>query len=162
MQAGFGVGQLAFVDDEARFVFALHNCRNNLIEGHDLGLNSRREKPQRKIGGRERAGDRNLLVFDFAWRKSLGRDNHGAVAIAHAAAAGHQRIVVLNIWIGVERNSGDVVHAVVLTRLLVQGLDVTEGMRKAQPGDAHLVGGQRVEHESIIGVGTVRDADLTG
>ena len=134
MQAGFGISQLAFVDDEARFVFAFHDLRNNLIEGHDFSLDSRREKPQRQISRGERAGDRNLFVFDFARGKSLRGHNHGPVAVAHAAAAGHQRIVVLNIWISMERDGGDVIHTVALPRFLVQGFDVAEGVREAQTG----------------------------
>ena len=53
------------MDDEAGFVFPFHDLRNDLIEGHDLGLNPGREEPQREIRRRESAGDRNLLVFDL-------------------------------------------------------------------------------------------------
>ena len=162
LQAGFGVGQLAFVDDEASFVFAFHHLRDDLIEGHDLGLDSRREKPQRQVSGGQRARDRNLLVLDFARGKSLRGHDHGAIAVADAASAGQQSIVVLNVGIGVERDGGHVIHAVAFPRLLIQSLNVAKRVGEAQPGDAHLVGGQRIEHESVVGVGTVRDADFTG
>ena len=162
LQAGFRIGQLAFVNDQSGFVFAFHDLRNDLVERHDFGLDSRREKPQREIRGGESSGDRDLLALDFALGKSLRGHNHGAVAIADAAAARQQSIVVLNIGIGVERDGGDVVNAVALPRLLVQRLNVAERVGEAQAGNAHLVGGQRIEHEGVVGVGTVRDADLTG
>src|SRR2546423_2380181 len=68
--------------------------------------------------------------------------------------------MVLNIRIGVEGDRGDVVETLALHRLLVQGLDVAERVRKLEAGYADLVGGESVEHEGIVGVGTVRDADL--
>ena len=160
MQTGFGIGQLAFVDDEAGFVFTSHDLGNDLVEGHDFGFNSRREEPQREISRGQSSRDSNLFALDFALRKSLRGHDHGAVAIADAASARQQSIVVLNVGIGVERDGGDVVNAVAFPRLLVQGLDVAKRMSEAQPGNAHLVGGQSIEHEGVVGVGAVRDADL--
>ena len=161
MQTGFGIGQLAFVDDEAGLVITSHDLRNDLVEGHDFGLNSGREKPQREICRGQSSRDSNLFALDFALRKSLGGHDHGAVAVADAAAARQQSVVILNVGIGVERDGRDVVNAVAFPRLLVQGLDVAKRMSEAQSGNAHLVGGQSVKHERVVGVGAVRDADLT-
>ena len=76
------VGQLAFVDDESGFVLAIHDLRNDLVEGHDFGFNPGREKLQREIGGGQCARDRDFLALDFALRKSLRGNNHRAVAVA--------------------------------------------------------------------------------
>ena len=43
---------------------------------------------------------------------------------------------------------------------LVEGLDVAQGVGEAIAGDADLVGGQAIEHEGVIGVGTVGDGDI--
>ena len=56
MQTGFGIGQLPFMDNEARLVITRHDLGNDLVEGHDLGFNSGREKPQREIGRGQSSG----------------------------------------------------------------------------------------------------------
>ena len=117
MQAGFGIGQLPFMDDEAGFVFAIHDLGNDLVEGHDFGFNPGREKLQREIGRGQGPRDGDLFALDFALRKSLGGHDHGAVAVADAAAARQQSVVVLNVGIGVERDGRDVINAVAFPRL---------------------------------------------
>ena len=42
----------------------------------------------------------------------------------------------------------------------VEGLDVAQSVGEAVAGDADLVGGQAIEHEGVIGVGTVGDGDI--
>ena len=76
-------------------------------------------------------------------------DDHRAVAIAHAAAAGHQGVLLLHVGIGGERDRGDVVESLVDGEV-VQGLDVLELVGELVTGDADLVGGEAVEHESVI------------
>ena len=56
------IGQLAFVNDESGFVFAFQHLRNDLIEGHDFGLDSRREELQSEIGSSQSSRDRNLCA----------------------------------------------------------------------------------------------------
>ena len=87
------------------------------------------------------------------------RDDHGAVALADGAAAGHQGVVVLQVGIGVEGDGGDVVEGFV-DGALVEGLDVGESVGELVAGDADFVGGEAVEHEGVVGVGTVGDADF--
>ena len=72
------------------------------------------------------------------WRKTLRGHNHRAVTIAHAASAGHQRVVVLNIRIGVERDGGDIVEAFAFPRFLIQSFDIAKGVREAQAGTRTL------------------------
>ena len=160
LQTGFGIGQLPFMDDEAGLVITSHDLGNDLVEGHDFGFNPGREKPQREICRGQSSRDSNFFALDFALRKSLSGHDHGAVAIADAAAAGQQSVIILDVGIGVERDGRDVINAVAFPRLLVQGLDVAKRMSEAQSGNAHLVGGQSIEHEGVVGVGAVRDADL--
>ena len=98
-------------------------------------------------------------LLDLVQREALAGDDHRAVALAHAAAARHQRVVVLQVGVGVEGDRRDVVEGLV-DGLLVQRLDVGEGVGELQAGHAHLVGGEAVKHECVIGVRRVRDLDL--
>ena len=86
-------------------------------------------------------------------------DDHGAVALADAAAATHERVVVLEVGVGVEADGGDVVEGFI-AGAAVEGFDVAEGVGEAIAGDADLVGGQAIEHEGVIGVGTMGDGDI--
>src|SRR5271168_1801279 len=65
VQASLVIGQLPFMDDQSSFVLALKHLRNDLVERHNLSLYSGSKKLQRKIGGRERARDRNLFILDL-------------------------------------------------------------------------------------------------
>jgi hypothetical protein len=42
----------------------------------------------------------------------------------------------------------------------VEGFNVAEGVIEAIAGHAHLVGGESVEHEGVIGVGTMGNRDI--
>src|ERR1700757_57983 len=66
--------------------------------------------------------------------------------------------MILNVGIGVEGDRSDVVNAFLC--LAVQGFDIAERMGEAESRDAHLVGREPVEHERVVGVGTVRDGDF--
>src|ERR1700689_3675101 len=89
----------------------------------------------------------------------MARDNHGAVVFAHTAPASHQRIVFLNVGIGMKRDGGHVVKGLV-HGLVVQGFNIAEGMSELVSWNANLPGGKTVKHESVIGVRTVGDGDL--
>src|ERR1700732_5316737 len=47
VQCGLVIGQLPFMEDESSLVFALQHLRNNLVEGNDFSLDTRRKKLQR-------------------------------------------------------------------------------------------------------------------
>ena len=70
-------------------------------------------------------------------RNLAAGDDHGAVALAHAAAATHQRVVLLHVGIGVKADGGDVVEGL-FAGAAVEGLDIAKRMRKAIAGDANL------------------------
>ena len=57
-----------------------------------------------------------------------------------------------------EGDGGDVVEGLV-DGAVVEGLDVGEGVGELEAGDSDLVGGEAVEHEGVVGVGAVGDAD---
>ena len=58
-----------------------------------------------------------------------------------------------------EADGGDVVEGLV-DGAVVEGLDVGEGMGELVAGDSDLVGGEAVEHEGVVRVGAVGDADF--
>src|SRR5208337_3961530 len=128
-------------------------------EGDGDGLDGGIEDFEGEIGGGERAGDGDFDAAQILGGERAGGDDHGTVALADAAAAAHQSVVVLEVGVGVEADGGDVVESVV-AGAQVEGLDVGEGVSEAIAGDADLVGGQAVKHEGVIGVGTVGDGDI--
>src|ERR1035437_1062585 len=159
VEAAGAVGELALMDDEAGIVGSGQNRGDDLVEGHGLGLDGRIEDFQGQIGGGEGAGDGDL---DFAQVLEVERatgDDHGAVALTNAAAAAHQGVVLLQVGVGVEADGGDVEEGLLLGAA-VEGLDVAEGVREPVARDADLVGGQAIEHEGVIGVGTMGDGDV--
>jgi hypothetical protein len=159
VEAGWIVGELALVDDEPGIVVAGQNGRDDLIEGDGLGADLGVEDFEREIGGGQGAGNGDFDAAQILGRQRLAGDDHGAVALADAAAATHQRVVLLQVRVGVEADGGDVEEGLVLGAA-VEGLDVAQGVGEAVAGDADLVGGQAIEHEGVIGVGTVGDGDL--
>ncbi len=154
-----GIGELPLVDDKAGFVLAGEYLRDDLVERNDGGANVGREELQRECGCCQLAGNRDAHLLDLVEREVLAGNNHRAVTLANAAAARHQRVVVLQVGVGVERDRGDIVEGFV-NRLLVQRLDVGQRVGELQAGHAHLVGGEAVKHECVIGVRRVRDFDL--
>ena len=62
MQTRLRIGQLAFVNDQSRFVLALEHLRDDLVEGHDLGFDPGGKELQRQIRGGQGAG---TAIFFF-------------------------------------------------------------------------------------------------
>src|SRR5262249_2036266 len=122
MQAGLVICQLAFVNDESGFVFAFEYLWDDLIEGHDFGIDSRSEKLKCEVSCGQLARHGDELLFDLTLREGARRDDHWAITFAYTASAGEQRIFFLNVRVGVERDRGDVVDS--FMRLLVQRLNV--------------------------------------
>jgi hypothetical protein len=67
-------------------------------DGLDLGG----EELQRENAVVRVPGTAMRHLLDLVERVLAARDDHGAVALADAAAAGHQRVVLLQVRIGVE------------------------------------------------------------
>ena len=138
--------------------FPCEHPGNDVVEGHDFGGDVGREQLERQVGGGQRSGHRDGAAADLIEGDVARGDDHRPVTLAHAAAARHQRILVLEIGIGVERDRRDVVEAV--HGFAVQGLDVAKRVSELHPGHANLVGRHAVEHEGVIGVGTMSDGDF--
>src|SRR5205823_9533333 len=111
VQAGFFVGELAFMNDEPGFVGAREDLRNDLIERDDLGPNARRKQPQCKIRRGQRARDSDSLLLDLALSEGAGGDDHRPVTVAYASTTGQQCVLVLNVGVRVKRNRRNVVNA---------------------------------------------------
>src|SRR5271169_934720 len=126
VQSGFVIRELGFVDDEAGFVFAFENLRDDLVEGDNFHLNAGREQFESQVSGGELPWHRNFLLLNVIRCKGPGGNEHGTITVAHAAAARHQRVFFLNVREGMERNRGYIVNA--FLRLAIQRLDVTKGM----------------------------------
>jgi len=60
----------------------------------------------------------------------------------------------------VEGNGSDVVYALAFHCFSVQALDIAQCVLEVEAGRADFVSRQPVEHEGIIGVGTVRNCDF--
>ena len=111
------------MDDESSFKCSVEYLGNNLIEGNDLRYNSGQRHLQHQVGCRQLAGNGDAKFFHFIQRVAGFGDNHRAVALADAAAAGHQRVFFLDVGIGVEGNSGHIVKRFTHC-FLIQRLDV--------------------------------------
>ncbi len=117
-------------------------------------------KLEREIRARHFTGNRDQLPaqpFSQFVRRSggrrrrVGRDQHRTVAIAHARAAGKERITIAHIGVGVNRDGRDIelgAHGA-----LVQGLDIFQAMLKLVAAQVDLVFGHGVKHEGIIRIG---------
>ena len=149
------IRELAFVDDEADVGLAGAHGLEDLVEGHDDVIEVLRGLAEPELeceeGAGHGAGDGDLLAEDFFLRETLLADEHRAVAIAHARAAGEQGILVANVGVGVDADGGDVEFAA--GGALVQGLDILEDMFELKAVGRNEPLRQPVEHEGIIGVG---------
>src|SRR5258708_11621706 len=146
VQTRFVVGQLTFVNDQSRFILTLEYLRDDLVEGYNFRLDAWSKKLQRQIGRGQSAGNSDSFLLDLALGEGPRRNHHGPVAFAYAAAAGHERVLVLNVGIGVEGNCGHIVHA--FARLLIERFNVAERVRKAQASAPNLVGSNTINHEA--------------
>ncbi len=83
------------------------------------------------------------------------RDDHRPVAVAHARAAGQQRVLVEHVGVGVDRDRGDVQFAA--RRALVQRLDVLQDVLEPPAAGLDFVLRERVKHERVVGIGRVAE-----
>ena len=101
------------------------------------------------------------FALQIVVRHGLQRNDHRPVALAHAAAAAHQRVVVLDVGIGVKADRRHIVERLFFGAA-VQRLDIAQGMRELVSRHANLVRGQAIKHEGVIRVGTMRNGDFPG
>src|SRR5579864_5973471 len=146
------------MNDQPGLVLAFKHLRNDLIKGHDFHFNPRSEKLQGEIRSCQLAGNSDALLLHVRSRESARGNDHRTIALADAAPARQQSIVILNIRISVERDSCYVVHA--FLRFAVKRLNVAECVRETQARYTHFMRGQPVKHERVIRVGAVRHRDF--
>lgn len=107
-----GIGELAFVNDDARVDTTGKDFGLNLIEGEiDSLKRSVREaeiKLQREIGAGEESGDTNPHRFHRFPPDFLFCDKAGSVAIAKTGPTGEEGVGVGQGGVGMKRNRGKV------------------------------------------------------
>ena len=87
----------------------------------------------------------------------LAGDDHRAVLVAHAAPGRQQRVLVEQVRVGVDADGRDFEFA--LQRPAIERLDVLQFVDELQVARGDLVVRQGVEHEGVVRVRAVPDAD---
>ena len=159
VEAGAPVRKLSLVNQQpgvhAPFLDRVHD----LVErDHDL-LEIRFVDFHHQVRRRELAGYGDFLSAQIVPREFLTADDDRPVAVPEAPAARHQRVEPGEIRERMEGHCGHVPLA--LHRLAVQGLDVGEVMPELERRRSDLVPRQRVEHEGVVRVRTVRHRDVS-
>ena len=85
------------------------------------------------------------------------RDEDGAVALPHRGAGIHHPVLVVDQHVGSRGHRGHLELAG--ARPAVEGLDVFQHVLDLDARHPHLAGGERVEHERVVGIGAVADAN---
>jgi hypothetical protein len=124
------------------------------------GLAFAERQLEREEGGGEDAGDGDRLALEFGQFHRVGGNDHGAVLVSHGRPAAHQRVLVGDVRIGVDRDGRDFELALATAR--VERLDVLEDVLEPVGALGDEVLGHPVEHEGIVGVRGVAKAEELG
>ena len=121
-------------------------------------MQSRRaEAAQGQKGGRHGPWDGNAGRFEIVNGQRLGSHDHGAVAVAHATAAGQKGILVQKKGISMDADGGDIQFPP--QGPAVERFDVLQFVPELKPPRIQLVVSQGIKHEGIVGVWAVADSD---
>ena len=101
------------------------------------------------------AGHGDFFLRHLRPGKFLFRHQHRAVTVAHARAAGQQRVFVAHVGVGVDADGGDVEFAA--RGALVQRLDVLQNVLEPEAVRRNQTLRQRVKHEGVVGVGRMAE-----
>ena len=153
-------GQLGFMDDQPGVHSALPDGVGDLVEGRDDRFEIRLVEFAGQIRGGHRTGDGDALALEFLGLHGPGGDDHGAVAIADAGAAGHEHVLVGDVRIGMIGDGAEIVLA--FHGLAVQRLDVLQHVAKGDSRRAHLLRRQAIKHEGVVGIRAVSADDFLG
>ncbi len=157
VQAHALVGDLAFVDEQAQVGLALQHHSRDLVEGHLDGGRVPDVEAQQERGGGVAARDGDDLLLELrALDRPLGHQD-GTVALSHGRSRIHHPVAVVHQGVGGGGDRGHLEFAG--SRAPIQRFDVLQHVLDGDPGDLHLAGIERVEHEGVVGVGTVTDAN---
>ena len=130
----------------------------NLVERHDdvLKVLAQAHAEGEKRGG-QRAGHGDRLAAERIERDGLAGDDHRPVVVAHAGAAGAEDVLVGQVGVGVQADGGQLQLA--LEGPAVERFDIDQLVRELEIAGVDLVVRQGVEHEGVVGIGAVADAD---
>ena len=108
-------------------------------------------------GGGELAWDGDGLARQVVEGHGAWGDEDGAVLVAHAGPAAGEGVLIGDIGVGVDGDGGD--FKLAFDGALVEGLDVLEDVLEAVGAGGDFALGQGVEHEGVVGVGGVAEAE---
>ena len=104
--------QLPLVDDKPRVIFSFLHRLEDLVEGQDfVGEPLRQQQAQGEERRGQRAGHGDAGGLQFLNRHRPAGDDHRPVAVAHAATAGQQGVLVEEVGVGVDADGGEVEFA---------------------------------------------------
>ncbi len=154
-------GELPFVDHQACRGPAFRHLVQDPVEG-DL---AHREgafgvELSHQPGRRQLSGNGHRACQGLFRRQARAGYEDRPVAMPQAGPTVHQRIAVVQEGVGMGRHGGD--FQAPLKGPLVQGLDVCQHMGEAQVAGGNRIHRQGVEHEGVVRVGAVTDADFQG
>ena len=130
---------------------------DDLIERHDLVLKLAQAQTQGQEGRGHLARHRDLVRRQRIRGHPLAADHDGPIPVADARAAWVERVILVNIGIGMQGDGGQVQLA--FTRTLVEGFDVLQDVFVNQVSGVDLAFCQAIEHEGVIGIGAVSECD---
>ena len=84
-------------------------------------------------------------------------NDHRTVAVAHAGAARAENVAVAQVGVGVNAHGRQ--FQLALEGAAIERLDVDQFVREAIAARIDFALGQGIEHEGVVGIGTVADAD---
>ena len=157
LQPLVGIRQLTLVDDEADVGVARLHLVEDLVERHLPVTEVADRHAEHEERRRHASGHRDLEVGEVVQRERLARNDDGAVAGAHARAVRQEDVAVLNEGVGVKGDRRRLQAP--FERPLVQRLDVAEHMLELEAARVDAAGGKPPEHEGVVGVRAVSEAD---
>ena len=141
---------------DAGFGAAVAHRLQDAVEGDDDRFERTDVAAGEKRGGGAGAGDRHPAARQVGEFARFAAHHHRAVALAHAGPGGHDPVVAADGEVGVGGDRGDREFGAL--RAVVQALDVFQDMLDLVVADADGALGQRAEHEGVVGVRAVPDA----
>jgi hypothetical protein len=142
----------------------------NLIEWHDNELKIGLVETKRQIRGRQCPRNRNPLSFHAIVTRGIAiaealrihrrSNNDGTVLVAHACAMRKERVLVDEVRVGVKRDCSHLVLA--LERCAVERFDIRQHLIDHDAAGVDSAAGQAVEHERVVGIGTMGNRNLRG
>ena len=157
MQARGGVRELTLVDEETGLRPAGGDLVQYAVEGEVARAHVAECKLEHVRGRGQRAGSHDLERTEIVERELLARDDDRPVAIAERGAVRQQHVPVGDGGIGARRERSHLQPA--LERPFVERLDIGRDRLQLQAARVHLPSGERPDHERVVWIGAVSNAD---